>query len=122
MAVNHSDVYPTFVDISGEAEPTLGDRARTINTVFEGDQAAFAAVNPLDILPTRTFPNSAGFLVGGTTDSVYLPQAQRVYAACQAAGMDVQLQVLPGGHTFRVWGPGLSAALPWLGSRLELTS
>jgi S-formylglutathione hydrolase FrmB len=121
MAVNHPEVYPTFVDLSGESEPTLGDRARTVAATFGGDAAAFAAVNPLDVLATRQFPDSAGYLVGGAQDTAYLPQARQVLAACQRAGMDVRLQVLPGGHTFEVWGPGLERALPWLGARLGIT-
>jgi S-formylglutathione hydrolase FrmB len=121
MAVTAPEVYPTFVDVSGEAEPTLGDRATTVRAAFGGDEAAFAAVNPLDVLARRQFPATAGYLVAGRQDAVYLPQAQRVLAACQAAGMDVQLHVRPGGHTFEVWGPGLEEALPWLATRLGMT-
>jgi S-formylglutathione hydrolase FrmB len=121
MAVTAPEVYPTFVDVSGEAEPTLGDRATTVQAAFGGDEAAFAAVNPLDVLARRQFPGTAGYLVAGREDAAYLPQAQRVFAACQAAGMDVQLHLLPGGHTFEVWGPGLEQALPWLATRLGTT-
>jgi S-formylglutathione hydrolase FrmB len=121
MAVNAPQVYPTFVDISGEAEPTLGDHAATVRAAFGGDEAAFAAVNPLDVLARATFPGTAGFLVAGEQDTEYGPQAQRVFAACKAAGMDVRLDVKPGGHTFEVWGPGLEDALPWLATRLGMT-
>ena len=121
MAVNAPEVYPTFVDISGEAEPTLGNHAATVQAAFGADEAAFAAVNPLDVLARRRFPDTAGYLVAGQQDTDYLPQAERVFAACQAAGMDVQLHVLPGGHTFAVWGPGLEKALPWLATRLGMS-
>ena len=56
MAVNAPEVYPTFVDISGEAEPTLGDHAATVQAAFGGDEAAFAAVNPLDVLARGSSP------------------------------------------------------------------
>lgn len=121
MAVNAPQVYPTFVAVSGESEPTLGDRASTVAAAFGGDAASFTAVNPLDVLTTRRFPGTAGFLVAGQQDPQYLPQAQQLLGACRAAGMDVQLQILPGRHTRQVWGPGLTAALPWLGTRLGLT-
>jgi S-formylglutathione hydrolase FrmB/uncharacterized membrane protein len=121
MAVNEPQVYPTFVDISGEAEPSLGDHATTVQAAFGGDEAAFAAVNPLDVMARKQFPDTAGFLVAGQQDSIYGPQAQRVLAACKAAGMDVQLEVKPGGHTWEVWGPGLEDALPWLATRLGMT-
>ena len=121
MAVTAPDVYRTFLDISGEAEPTLGGHADTVAATFGGDEAAFAAVNPLDVLAARSFPGTAGYLVAGAQDPEYRPQAVRVFDACRAANMDVRLQVLPGGHTFEVWGPGLSGALPWLGTRLGIT-
>jgi S-formylglutathione hydrolase FrmB len=121
MAVTAPEVYPTFVDVSGEAEPTLGDHAATVQAAFGGDEAAFAAVNPLDVLAKQRFPDTAGFLVAGQQDTVYLPQAQRVLAACQAAGMDVHLDLKPGGHTWEVWGPGLEDAIPWLATRLGMT-
>lgn len=122
MAVAAPTAYPTFLDVAGEAEPTLGDRAATVRAAFAGDTAAFTKVNPLDVLTSTRFPKTAGYLVGGQQDSTYLPQAQRVFAACRAAGMDVRLQILPGGHTWRVWAPGLDGALPWLSTRLGLTS
>jgi S-formylglutathione hydrolase FrmB len=121
MAVNAPQVYPTFVDISGEDEPTLGDRATSVQDAFGGDEAAFTAVNPLDVLARKRFPDTAGFLVTGQQDTEYGPQAQRVLAACQAAGMDVRLDLKPGGHTWEVWGPGLDDALPWLATRLGMT-
>ncbi|QYN33420.1 esterase family protein [Pseudonocardia sp. DSM 110487] len=121
MAVNAPQVYPTFVDISGEDEPTLGDRADSVQAAFGGDEAAFTAVNPLDVMAKRKFPGTAGFLVAGLQDAEYLPEAQRVFPACQAAGMDVRLDLKPGGHTWEVWGPGLDDALPWLTTRLGMT-
>jgi S-formylglutathione hydrolase FrmB len=121
MAVNAPQVYPTFVDISGEDEPSLGDHASTVQAAFGGDEAAFAAVNPLDVMARKRFPDTAGFLVAGEQDTVYGPQAQRVLAACRAAGMDVRLVLKPGGHTWDVWGPGLQDALPWLAGRLGMT-
>ena len=88
---------------------------------FGGDAAAFAAVNPLDVMATKQFPGTAGYLVAGQQDTQYLPEAKQVFAACQAAGMDVQLHVRPGGHSFEVWGPGLEETLPWLATRLGMT-
>ncbi len=121
MAVTAPQVYRTFLDLSGEAEPTLGDHASTVAAAFGGNEAEFAAVNPLAVLAVQAFPDTAGYLVAGAQDTEYRPQAERVFAACRTAGMAVQLHVLPGGHTFEVWGPGLSGALPWLGDRLGIT-
>ncbi len=122
LALNRPSVYPTFVDISGQSGPTLGDRARTVTGAFGGDTAAFAAVNPLDQLARNHYPSVSGFLVAGTGDALYRPQAQQVVAAAQRAGLSVQYREVPGGHDWRVGSMGLETALPWLATRMHLTA
>ncbi|MFY2791706.1 esterase family protein [Rhodococcus sp. KRD162] len=122
MATNHPDVYPTFLDLSGQREPTLGDRNRTVQQAFGGDAAAFTAVNPLDLLKSRRYPDSAGIFVVGTDDKDFKPGQQEMYDAAKAAGMDVQYVEVPGGHSFEVWAEGLRRELPWLATRTGLIS
>jgi S-formylglutathione hydrolase FrmB len=120
LAVNAQRTYPSFVDISGQAEPTIGTQAQTINQFFGGDPAAFQRIDPLHVLAVHTFTGSAGYIVAGRDDSVYRPQARRVFAATRAAGMDVTYVELPGGHNWRVWSAGLNQAVPWLTVRFGL--
>jgi S-formylglutathione hydrolase FrmB len=124
MALTAPQVYPTFLDISGQDEPSLGTRADTVHAAFgvgPAAEAAFHAVNPLDLLRTRRYLQTAGQLVAGADDTEFRPQADRVAAALRSAGVPATLTVLPGAHTWDVWGPGLEAELPWLGTRLGLT-
>lgn len=120
VAVNAPQVYPTFVDISGQSEPTLGDRTATVQAAFGGDTAAFAAVNPLDQLGRRSYTGVTGFIAAGSNDTVYRPQALQVVQATQQAGMQVVYRELPGGHDWKVWGPALEVFLPQLAVRLRL--
>ncbi|MGW0045157.1 alpha/beta hydrolase [Rhodococcus sp. NPDC003348] len=122
MATNHPEAYPTFLDLSGQLEPTLGDRQRTVEAAFGGDQAAFTAVNPMDLMATRTYPGSAGVFVVGSDDHDFSPGVHTLYAAAGKAGMDVQLRELPGGHSFAVWSAGLADNLDWLSRRVGLIS
>lgn len=122
LAVNAPDVYRTFMALSPEDQINVGDdAAATLNTLFGGSQAKFDAVNPLTVMKTKSFPDTAGFIVGGLDDS-YLPRAQRVEAAAKAAGMDITYVELPGGHDWRVWGAGFQQALPWLANRMGLVA
>lgn len=121
MAVNAPRRYGTFLDISGQDEPTLGSRKKTVDAAFGGDEAAFQKVNPMDVMARKKFPDTAGTFVAGTDDSTYRPQALKVYAAAKKAGMQVALVELPGGHSWQVWRPGLEKQLPWLASRIGLT-
>lgn len=124
MALQDPQLFPTFLDISGQDEPSLGDRAQTVAAAFgTGPDAAadFTAVNPLDELRTTRYPQTAGRLVAGSDDTEFGPQARTVIAALQAAKVPATLTVLPGGHTWDVWGPGLDLELPWLASRMGIT-
>ncbi|MFE3546079.1 alpha/beta hydrolase [Nocardia sp. NPDC059177] len=121
LATNFPQVYPTFLDLSGQDEPTLGSRQRTVDEAFGGDAEAFTRVNPLDLLHSRTYPDSAGAFVVGADDDLYRPQVERMYQAAKEAGMDVHLDIVPGGHSFGVWAQGLRDQLPWLATRLGIT-
>ncbi|SDD45218.1 alpha/beta hydrolase [Rhodococcus tukisamuensis] len=122
MATNHPQRYPTFLDLSGQEEPTLGDRNRTLAAAFGGDAAKFAAVNPLDLLAAHPYPDSAGVFVVGGDDRDFKPGQRKVYEAARKAGMDVRYVEVPGGHSFAVWSAGLEGQLGWLAQRLGLTS
>jgi hypothetical protein len=89
-------VYPTFIDVSGQREPTVGSRDKTVRAAFGGDTTAFRRVNPLDVLKHRRFPQLFGVLVAGTGDGQYAPQQRAVRAACQQAGITVDWVELPG--------------------------
>lgn len=122
LASVRPDVYPTFLDISGQAEPTLGDRGRTVQEAFGGDAAAFSRNNPADLLAHNSYPGGAGAFVVGLDDREYRGGIERLADAARAAGMDVHLTELPGGHTFSLWSAALEKELPWLSRRLGLTS
>ncbi|WP_225924683.1 alpha/beta hydrolase-fold protein [Pseudonocardia abyssalis] len=71
LAVHRPDVYPTFLDVSGRSEPTLGDRASTVARALGGDDDAFRRAAPLDELASGSRPGSAGvFAVGTTTRTI----------------------------------------------------
>ncbi|GAA4553120.1 alpha/beta hydrolase [Pseudonocardia xishanensis] len=119
LAANRPDVYPTFLDMSGQVEPSLGTREQTVAAAF-GDRpdplAAFRAVNPLEHLP----PGIAGRVVVGREDEIYGPQARRVVDAARAAGLDVTLSLVAGTHSWTVAKDGLVAELPWIARRTGL--
>ncbi len=123
MATRHADLFPSFIDISGEREPALSsDRSQTIQTAFAGDTAAFDALTPLTLLSQRRYPDTWGFFAAGANDSQYLPVMQEVSAAAQNAGMTVKTQAVPGqGHSWAVPSAVLVPALDWLGPKLGLT-
>jgi len=123
MATNHPDVYPTFIDISGQLEPTLGTHQQTVDTAFAGNESAFAAINPMNIMASKKFPNTAGwFLIGGRDLESRMQQQQQVYLAAKAAGMRVFFWQNPGSsHEWGTAVAGLAHVVPWLAGRLNIT-
>jgi S-formylglutathione hydrolase FrmB len=120
LATNHPEVYPTFVDIAGSVEPTLGNRGRTVAEAFGGDDAAFERANPLTLLGSRHYPGSAGAVVAGRSDPEALGDGRRVVDAARRAGMDIHLTELPGGHDWRLFSAALHHELPFLARRMGL--
>ncbi|MET3205868.1 MULTISPECIES: hypothetical protein [unclassified Arthrobacter] len=115
LGVNYADQYPTFLDIPSEDQPTInGGRSALVRKYLDGDEAAFARQNDVDVLKTGRFLGTAGVVTVGADDSFYRPQGIIVYTAAKAAGMEMQLHQVPGGHTWHAWSAGLQNNLDWL--------
>ncbi len=117
LSIRRPPVYPSFLDIAGQAEPTLGDRAQTVHATFGGDEAAFLAVNPADELRRIRYPFGAGLFTVGHEDAEFRSQAQKATDAARGAGMSVGLLELPGGHSWSMATDALDRGLPWLAGR-----
>ncbi|WP_282360932.1 alpha/beta hydrolase-fold protein [Arthrobacter sp. AL05] len=119
----HPDVYPSAIDLSGEAEPALGpDRAATIGQAFGGDTAAFDAVVPLHVLAARHYAHSRIYLAAGAQDGTFAGYQARVADAAAKAGMDVTTALVPGqGHSWEVPRQSLAPAMDWLAPILGLS-
>lgn len=120
LATNHPTVYPTFVDIAGTAEPTLGDRSRTVMEAFGGDKQRFTRVNPLDLLRTRRYADSAAAIVIGGADRDNQIDARKVFEAAKAAGMDSHYTEVAGSHDWRAFSAALAVELPWVAEHIGL--
>ncbi|HEX7303878.1 alpha/beta hydrolase [Lentzea sp.] len=120
LAVRAPDVYGNFIALAPQGEPTLSTRQETVKTVFGGDEAAFARINPRDVLARERFPKTAGVIVAGRDDSMYRKPDAEVFEACRKAGMDVLWKELPSGHDWNMAREGLFGSLPWLAARTGL--
>ncbi|WP_295647981.1 alpha/beta hydrolase family protein [uncultured Dietzia sp.] len=120
LALTEPEVYPNFLAMSAQAEPTVGTRAETVARFFGGDPEAFRAANPADLLASRPFPDLAGAFVVGSDDTEYGPGVRALHDATMRAGADVRYAELPGGHSYAVWSEGLRLELPWLARRMGL--
>ncbi|MFC3960770.1 alpha/beta hydrolase [Nocardia jiangsuensis] len=116
-ALARPEVYPTFLGMSAESQPSLGDPERTLGEGFDGDTAAFARADPLALLRARSYPDTAGVVSVGTAADDTVPEAKKISAALRAAGVRVRFLEVPGGHDWTVWSGVLEQVLPWLAER-----
>ena len=126
LATNHPGIYPNFIDISGQAEPTLGSgatgRKQTVDSAFGGDTTKYTAINPADLLASRSYPTSAGWFLWGAADPDTKTVQQQLFAATQTAGMTVHQWEVPGtGHDWDTATEGLAHTIPWIATQMNLT-
>jgi len=112
LALTAPRVYPTFLDIAGQTEPTLGSRARTVAAAFGGDTAAFTAVNPLDLLAHHRYPDTAGFFIVGRGDAVYGRRPSCSPGPPARPGCASTTASCPAGTTGACRGPGWRPRCP----------
>ncbi|MFC5668007.1 alpha/beta hydrolase-fold protein [Kitasatospora misakiensis] len=121
LAVNAPEVYGSFLDMSGQDEPTLGSREETVEAAFDGDEEKFAAVDPLQVMARKKFPDTAAAIVVGRDDNEFRPQQEKVHQAVVEAGMQAKFELMPGGHGWVIFRPGIAGQLPWLAQQTGLT-
>ncbi|MGL5405751.1 MAG: alpha/beta hydrolase [Propionibacteriaceae bacterium] len=120
LATRRSDLFTTFVSISGEIEPTLGNRSRTVSVGFDDDEKKFAANNPIDLMSHNRYPDTLGIFTVGDKDAKFTPWAQQLTEAGKAAGMDARLLTVSGGHDWSAWVNGLKDSFPIIMPRMGL--
>lgn len=120
LALAHPELYPNFVAMSAQEEPTIGTRQDTVDAFFGGDEKAFSQHNPLDILAAKKFPTLHGAFAVGADDTEYRPATEKLVAAAQNAGIDVETHILPGSHSYSLWHDALEETMPWLSHSLRL--
>jgi enterochelin esterase-like enzyme len=123
LTTNHPEIYPNFIDISGEYEQNLGNHEQTVNQGFGGDEAKFAAINPPDLLKKNKYPTVSGWFIWGSTETDADIGVKRLIPLAQAAGMDVQQYEVQGsGHDWATVVAGITHTMPWMAQKMGLTS
>ena len=119
------DVFKNILDISGEEFPGSEDPNDVIAQIYGGDEAAFEAAKPINIMAANTgrYEGVTAVFTAGGNDPEYVQNAQDVSNAAQAAGMTVVNFVVPGaGHVVDALNGGLQEGFEVLYPVLELSA
>ena len=116
-ALRHPSQYAVFGNLSGTVKVDYPARQGGYAALFgAADPAALVAENDsIEIVRTQPASHSVrSWLRTGNADDASLLAAQQEYAAtARAAGMEVVISTVRGGHNFGVWQPGLSDWITW---------
>lgn len=123
IMTNHPESYGSFLNFSGQEEPTLGKHQDTVNQLFGGDEEAFKAVNPEDLLnqaidsKATTFSGIAGKFIAGGSDKNAVRALTHLNDLSNQAGMSTTFDTVTGGHSFQVWRVTLANTFDWVAQR-----
>jgi S-formylglutathione hydrolase FrmB len=122
LTLRHPNVYRTFMDFGGESGPEVGNEQTTINTLFNGSQAAFNAHQPPLLLNQHTYKGLNGFFGIGDSDNPSLISAMKVVNELSLkAGIKTSFLQVGGAHTFNVWQELFADSLPSVSNRIGAT-
>ena len=122
LALRHHREFSAFVDLAGDAHPSLGGHHHTVQALFGGSEDGYAAHDPTQLLATSTYPDLAGWFGWGRADGAPRQATVALAAAARSAGLTVQQQECRGGHDFGFVTSAMGQALPWLSDRLTATT
>lgn len=118
FAAGYPRLFGTFLDISGQVEPTMGPQ--TVAVAFHGSEAAYDAAKPLTLLAEHApFSDTVGYFGVGAADGKYYPQSRIVSAAAARAGITTHFLASPGtAHDWHTVRYVMGRDLPRVSDRL----
>lgn len=93
-AAKYPQTFQNVIDVSGEEFPGSEDPDAVVTDVYGGDEAAFEASKPINIMkaaPAGTYRGMTGIFSAGSEDPSFLAAARAVSTEAQTVGMDVTL-------------------------------
>jgi S-formylglutathione hydrolase FrmB len=146
LATMHPDMFSTFEDIAGDLAPNSGTRQQTIDRLFGGSAAAYAAFDPTSVIAKHgpynrlsgwfdvngagpsTGPtalnavNANGTGLGGQDAAAHTSNqtsaANSLCALGAANGISCAVVFQPGKHDWPFADRAFAAALPWLAGQV----
>ena len=127
LTVMHPDTFSAFEDIAGDLAPNSGTPPETVDRLFRGDAAAYAAFDPKTVIirhgPYRGIAgwfdvNGAVAPAGAAKPNDQAAAASSLCSVGAGSGIDCAVVAQPGNHDWPFASNAFAAALPWLASTL----
>ncbi len=119
LTVEHPGVFTHFGDFSGDKGPYIGDKDHTVQELYGGDAAAWAAHDPLTVLAHHPkYQGVSGYFGQGDEEHGQIESAKALDAAAKKDGIRTVTAVGSGKHTWQTGAATFAQALPWLAQQL----
>ncbi|MCT7659961.1 alpha/beta hydrolase [Mycobacterium deserti] len=121
LAAMHPDMFSVFDDIAGDLSPNSGTRAQTIDRLFGGNAAAYAAFDPTTVMTRhgRYTGVTGRFDINSQAPATQNSAANSLCALGTANGVSCTVVVSPGKHDWPYAAHAFATALPWMAAQLE---
>lgn len=96
FGAKYPQTWGNILDVSGIEFAGLTEQAAVLKEEFAGDQKAYDAIKPINIMAGQRYPDTVAIFTTGELDSKYGPGQEAVSKAAAAAGIDVTFKRLPG--------------------------
>jgi len=123
FGAKHPDVFGNIIAISPTEYAGAERSKQVLSDVFKGNQAAYDAVKPTNIMATKApYTDTVAIYTVGQTDSRYQPGVKHLTDEATKAGMSAKLHLVPhGDHGISALNGGLNYAFQELYPRLGLS-
>ncbi len=122
LGAKYPEVFGNILDISGEEFPGAENPAANLAGIFHGDQAAYDAQKPVNIMAGKKYQDTTAIFTAGSLDAPYVQAAKTVYDAATQAGMATTYYEVPNaGHLVDALEGGLKKGFEVLYPRLGLS-
>ncbi len=132
LTVMHPDMFSAFEDIAGDLTPNSGNKAQTIQRLFGGNAAAYAAFDPTTVISRHgPYAGVAGwFDINGIPSATprvvnaaahpndQTAAANSLCATGSANGIHCAVVMQPGRHDWPFAARAFAVGLPWLAGQL----
>jgi enterochelin esterase-like enzyme len=124
FGAKHPEVFGNVIAVAPTEYPGVEHPSEVLSTVFGGDQAAYDAVKPVNIMEAKApYPDSAAVFAVGERDRAFQPGTERLADAAAAAGIDATYVEVPdGAHDATALTGGLEEGFRLLSARLGLSA
>jgi S-formylglutathione hydrolase FrmB len=89
LALAHPKLFGHFVDLAGDAKPTLGDPEHTLSALFGGSATAMANHNPAHLLATHRYKGMTAWFAVGVNDRSRQDVSHNLAASSAKSGIKV---------------------------------